>query len=304
DGSWSASALHEHCSTDPACIPADPALDDTFDVGMTALALLAFLGQGISLDSRMELGDPALGQRPRPAKEIVKSGVKWLLARQKEDGSFSDSRPFEFPENDTLPTMALCEAYALAPRNPMLRRRAQLALDFLVAAQRRGEDGSLTGWGAGTEADLAARLERGEIEQEDYEVARASVDLSVTCWVVMALRSAESSGFRVPREALEGARAYAAAVPPDDGVAPRSLDPADEFTYHPARNAALGILIRAFAGGDVADPFLEGAARELAADLPRVTKDRRSVDFYYWYFATLALEQYDGPSSPRERRGE
>ena len=68
---------------------------------------------------------------------------------------------------------------------------------------------------------------------------------------------------------------------------------------HEARRAALGMLIRIFAGGSIDDPYLASAARELAADVPRVSKDLRSVDFYYWYFATLALHQYDGPDSPR-----
>jgi hypothetical protein len=63
------------------------------------------------------------------------------------------------------------------------------------------------------------------------------------------------------------------------------------------------MLVRAFAGGDVGEPFLERAAGELAADAPSVTRDGLSVDFYYWYFATLALEQYDGPDSPRDGRG-
>jgi hypothetical protein len=113
DGSWSAARLHAHCSTRTPCIAPDPSLDSTFDVGMTALALLAFLGHGISVGSRVELADPAMGRPPQPAGEIVKRGVRWLLERQESDGSFSQQAPFALPENDTLPTMALCEAYAL-----------------------------------------------------------------------------------------------------------------------------------------------------------------------------------------------
>jgi len=305
DGSWSAAGLHTRCSSPTPCIAADPALDTSYDVGMTALALLAFLGQGISVGSRLELVDPALGRPPRPAGEIVKRGIRWLIEHQKSDGSFSDSEPFALPENDTLPAMVLCEAYALARGNTSLRRPAQRALDFLVAAQRRAADGTLSGWGRGSQRELEARHARGELADADYEEARASVDLSISCWVVMALKSAQTCGFRVPDEVFAGALAYAA--PASEVGAPAAgdplLDPADAFTYHPAREAALGMLIRAFAGGDVADPFLESAARELAADPPRVTQDKSSVDFYYWYFATLALEQYDGPESPRERRG-
>src|SRR4029453_11845501 len=55
--------------------------------------------------------------------------------------------------------------------------------------------------------------------------------------------------------------------------------------------------------GDIGDPFLAEAARAIASDVPHVSKDGRSVDFYYWHFATLALIQYDGPDSPRAAAG-
>jgi hypothetical protein len=63
------------------------------------------------------------------------------------------------------------------------------------------------------------------------------------------------------------------------------------------------LLIRAFAGRDISDPALESAARAMAEDPPEVA-DGLPADFYYWYFATLALNQYDGPDSPRKRAGE
>jgi len=306
DGSWSPASVHTLCSTETPCIAADPALDSTFDVGMTALALLAFLGHGISVGSKLELTDPAMGRPPKPAREIVKRGLRWLLEHQKSDGSFSDSEPFALPENDTLPTMALCEAYALARGNTRLRQPAQRAIDFLVAAQRRRVDGSPSGWGPGSQQDLEARHASGELADADFEVARESIDLSISCWVVMALKSAQTCGFRVPDEVFAGALACAIRSSAEDepvGGFPQA-DPGDAFRTHAARRSALGMLIRAFAGGEVADPFLERAARELAAEPPRVTADLVSVDFYYWYFATLALEQYDGPESPRARRGE
>jgi hypothetical protein len=304
DGSWSASKLHTHCSKRTPCIPPDPALDTSYDVGMTALALLAFLGQGITVGSPVALVDEAMGAPPRSAGEVVKQGIRWLLAHQKPDGSFSDSRPFELPENDTLPTMALCEAYGLSPGNTRLRRPAQRALDFLVAAQKRNDEGAPWAWGRGSQRDMEERRARGELEDEAFEEERKDVDLSITCWVVMALRSARSCGFRVPAESMAGALAYAVDATKAGALAgDEPVVPEERFTYHAARKAALGMLVRAFAGGDITDPFLEEAARALAADVPVVTKDRLSVDFYYWYFATLALEQYDGPDSPRVVEG-
>ena len=34
--------------------------------------------------------------------------------------------------------------------------------------------------------------------------------------------------------------------------------------------------------------------------MPDVSKDRLSVEYYYWYYAALALNQFDGPDSPRK----
>jgi hypothetical protein len=34
-----------------------------------------------------------------------------------------------------------------------------------------------------------------------------------------------------------------------------------------------------------------------------VSKDKLSIDYYYWYYATLALNQFDGPDSPRRGAG-
>jgi len=305
DGSWSAATLHTHCS-EHACIPADPTLDSTFDVGMTALALLAFLGQGIAPGAKVEIVDEAMGTPPRSAGEIVKRGVRWLMDQQKPDGSFSSAAPFTLPENDTLPTMALCEASALAPTNRGIRQQAQLALDFLVDAQRHAADGSPWGWGIGLERDLADLHARGELDDEAYAEARARMDPAITCWAVMALASARSCGFAVPDTALSGALAYARETEGADEAPLASIDPADPFDTHRARDAAVGMLIRTFAGGGIDDPFLEPAARAIAADVPQVSKDQRSVDFYYWYFAALALNQFDGPDSPRasKHRGE
>lgn len=304
DGSWSVNTLEQHCNRDSPCIPQDLELDTSFDVGMTSLALLAFLGHGISTSSMMNIVDPVAGV-PHRAGEVVKKGIQWLRERQKPDGSFSDAGCFELPENDTLPTMALCEAAALSRGNNVLRRSAQKALDFLIAAQKRAPDGAPWGWGIGSQQDIDERHARGELELEGYTEASHGVDLSITCWVVMALKSAQNCGFDVPEAALAGALAYGidatgqGALDGDENV---FADEGREFTLHTARKAALGMLIRIFAGGDSADPFLDKAAREIAADVPEA-RDPLAVNFYYWYFATLALNQYDGPDSPREGSG-
>ena len=305
DGSWTVDTLARHCDPRNPCIPPEAELDSSFDVGMTSLALLAFLGHGITLSSTLLIADPVTNEARR-AGDVVKKGIQWLRERQRPDGSFSSAACFELPENDTLPTMALCEASALSRGSNVLRRDAQRALDFLIAAQKRTPEGTPWGFGLGSQRDLDERLARGELDAEAHAEASRSTDLSITCWVVMALKSAKSCDFDVPDAALAGALAFGvdATVEAARGREPdAAADPRDEFTVHSARRAALGMLVRIFAGGDVDDPFLEQAAREIAADVPEVSKDGLSVDFYYWYFATLALNQYDGPDSPRAGAG-
>jgi hypothetical protein len=104
---------------------------------------------------------------------------------------------------------------------------------------------------------------------------------------------------------LAGALAYVVEATGTETAEPSvAIDPNDKFVFHEARQQALGMLTRTFAGGLISDPYLERGARELALDVPEVTKDGLSIDFYYWYFGTLALNQYDGPDSPRPGAGE
>ena len=226
------------------------------------------------------------------------------MKRQLENGSWDDGA-FESPENHTLATMALCEAYGLSG-NREVKLAAQAALDFLVAAQKRNESGAPWGFGLGSLQDLEDRRARGALDDESFLAARASVDLSITCWVVMALKSAQTCGFQVPEETLRGALDYGiAATQEADAPALLRIDGAGEkdgFAAHP-RVPALGMLIRSFVAQDISDPYLESSADALAADVPEIGKEGRSVDFYYWYFATLALNQFDGPDSPRKGAG-
>jgi hypothetical protein len=300
DGSWGAATIATHCTGSP-CIPPDAALGDEYDVGMTSLALLAFLGQGISIHTKVDIVDSVQGKR-HEAGDAVLRGVRWLLDRQGESGSFSAGTPFAFPENETLATMVLCEAYGMS-RSHSLRRPAQLALDFLAAAQKLGPDGERSGWGYGSRADIEQRHARGELDDEERTKELEQVDLSITCWVTMALCSARISGLEVPDEVLAGALRVARTTADVPSSTASTSASAQGFDAHSARWAALGMLIRSFVDHDLSDPFLEPAAMQLALDPPRLSRDGASVDFYYWYFGSIALNQFDGPDSPRPGHG-
>ena len=57
------------------------------------------------------------------------------------------------------------------------------------------------------------------------------------------------------------------------------------------------MLCRTFVDHNIDDPFLEKAAQSIIKDLPEVSKDKLSIDYYYWYCGSVALDQLDGPDS-------
>lgn len=310
DGSWGIDTLASHCKGTTPCVSPEAQLVPHYNEGLTGLALLAFLGQGISIGSKIEIVDTAMGKR-YSAGEVVKKGVRWLLDRQRENGALSDPDWSYAMYNQALATMAVCEAYGIS-RNRELKRPAQKAVDFLVAAQKRNPEGATWGWRYWSRQVLDDKLTAGEIDQVTHASAVQEVDISVTTWVVMALKSAQLVGLEVPVEVMNGALAYAEYTTGKDGlvgylnpyVAGEMIrGPGDHFTYHTGTMSALGMLVRTFVRHDLEDPFLDLASKHIVKDMPSVSKDKLSVDYYYWYYATLALNQFDGPDSPRKGSG-
>jgi len=304
DGSWGALSMRERCDPSRPCF--DPKLQANahYDEGLTGLALLAFLGAGISHKTQAALVENGTGTR-YAAGDVVERGLRWLRERQNPDGSFSRERAFMY--NEALATMALSEAYGMT-RAAYWKGPAQKGVEFLQRAQRLNPSGSgRWGWRYASREDVEDfRKGTGD---EAYQREMFDSDTSVTAWCVMALKSAEMCGLTIERESMDGALAFSDFVTANDGLV-GYLDAkgaggivtgpySDRFTYHPTTMSALGMCIRIFAKHDAADPFLDLAARRIVADLPAVSKDRASVDYYYWYYASLALFQVDGESAPR-----
>ena len=68
----------------------------------------------------------------------------------------------------------------------------------------------------------------------------------------------------------------------------------EQFDHHAGMTAS-AILSRIFIQKRKTDPALAGV-NLLVADLPEWKTNK--IDFYYWYFSTMALFQYDGPDGP------
>jgi hypothetical protein len=134
------------------------------DVGVTALAVLAFLGK---------MNTTEQGQHA----ESVTKGLRWLAAGQRNDGFLGrDAAEYSAMYCHGMATFALAEAYALSTdkqANAWLRGPLSKAVAFTVDCQL--QDG---GW--------------------RYLKGQPDGDMSMFGWQLMSLRSAEAAGVVIP----------------------------------------------------------------------------------------------------------
>ncbi|MBM4041431.1 MAG: hypothetical protein FJ290_23255 [Planctomycetes bacterium] len=90
---------------------------DDHDVGMTSLALLAFLGAGYT-------------HTKGKFKTTVEKGLDWLARNQKDNGSFG----WKTFDEQGIATVAVSEAYGLT-QSPAVGRMAQRAVDYICKEQ-------------------------------------------------------------------------------------------------------------------------------------------------------------------------
>jgi hypothetical protein len=270
-------------------------------VGLTALALLCYLGAGYGHEAKQFVVDTLNARKIRIGKDIVKPGLQWLVDHQNGDGSFTGGRFLLY--NEAIAALALSEAYGLT-QNKYWKEPAQKAIDFICAAQKPDPKDPTKKWGW--------RYEPAEMFMNDpaLKAELSDADISVTGWMVMALKSAMVSGLNVPEESIQGAMEFTkwstgrkglvGYVGPDTAGQPVFGDH-DNFKYHVATMSSIGMCIRIFLEHDLKDPFLVDAANVLLNDLPEVGDDPKhpKVDYYYWYYGSLALNQLDGPDAPQ-----
>ncbi|RPH38735.1 MAG: hypothetical protein EHM91_13435, partial [Planctomycetota bacterium] len=269
DGAWGSASFSLQCPKDSTC-SGSGARD--YDVGATALSLLAFLGAGYSHLSRDETPDPVIPGRRHRFGEVVRGAIKWLLAQQDPDGCFGPRRG-NYMYNHSIAALAISEAFGMT-NGSMLVGPAQKGIEFLAAAQNPGK-----GW--------------------RYRERSGDNDTSVTGWAVMPLKSAEISGLPFPKECYDGARSWLDQV--TEGTYGRA-----GYTRSPANGrdrwlspTAIAIMSRIFMDKDRSDPRLSTGCDQLLKNKPR--RQDGSIDYYYWYYASLALFQFDGPTGAKWR---
>jgi hypothetical protein len=268
DGSWDCDGFSAQCGVRAATVCGDPG-EPTHDVGVTGLALLAFLGDGHTT------GEGAY-------RDTVARGIAWLKSMQDPDTGLIGARTGHgFLYDHAIATLAICEAYYFS-RSPLLRRCAQDAANYVAFARNP--------YGAWR-----------------YDVPPSGDDdTSVTGWCVFALKSAEEAGLAVDRASYAGALSWLdeASDPATGRCGYDSLGSAssriervnDRFPADAGEAmTAVALLSRVFLGQDPdTTPMMRKHAELLRKKLPRWDPDGLSIDLYYWYYGSYAMYQLGG----------
>lgn len=261
DGRWS---LHDFSGGKPGYENAGAGSMKT-DTAATGLALLTFYGAGYThSDGKYRL--------------VVRRGLDHLLSNQKANGDLfvpqdqTSAANVQFYSHG-IAAIALCEAYGMT-RDKDLREPAQRALDFIASSQHPDEGG----W--------------------RYS-PRGGSDTSVTGWQMMAMKSGELAGLKVPPNTYEKLRDWL-----DHASAPWGSP--SRYAYRPRSTqqnqsrpslamTAEGLLMQQYLGWQRDNEYLRDGAEYLHANLPSFgTPTERTRDCYYWYYATQVMFQMQG----------
>ncbi len=277
DGAWSVS----HDSREPST-SIEPG---RYSVGVTGLAILAILGD-------MNPG------RDRRLYWAALWGAAWLARQQEGDGRMRShfSHPDEQAETrkyyddhwlyeHAIATAALCEAIAVLHLDS-LRPAATKAVGLIGKARN-----PYNAW-------------RYTCPPEGDN------DTSVTIWMVFALASAREAGVSVDPAAFEGAMNWIDEVTDPNtgrsgyngmgGLPSRTQERVSEFPAEKSESmTAAAMLCRVLSGHTLqGDPMISKGAELLVRALP-TWQTGGDIDFYYWYYGTLAMHHVGGPSWER-----
>jgi hypothetical protein len=197
-------------------------------------------------------------------QQHVKRGVAWLVKQQKENG---DLRGKGRMYCHGIASIALCEAYG-ATKDPALKGPAEKSIALILASQSTTKGG----W------RYNAVNKNGQPDQDS--------DLSVTGWQYMALHSARLAGLEVPDEVFTRAQGYLSQVAGGKhgglyGYVPGNINPS---------MVATGMFCRQLDLVPPTDPRMQEGAEYLGQKKLKAP----NPDFYYVYYATLALYQHQG----------
>jgi hypothetical protein len=196
-----------------------------------------------------------------PYREHVQKALTWLVGQMKRNGDLSHGAGNGMYDQGVA-TLALAEAYGVT-KDPALREPVERAVAFIVRAQNKKHGG----W--------------------RYKPGSRQGDTSVVGWQVMALASARMAGLHVPEKSFALASRWLDRV---GGGKHGGLYGYQSKSPKPAM-VAEGMFCRQLLGVPPDGPKMG----ESAAYLKTFPPGRKSTNYYYWYYACLALYQHQGP---------
>ncbi len=305
DGHWDIYGYRNQCNS--SSTPCKRYVEENrsiHNVGVTGLALLAYLGSGFThMNNNVYCVDcDVLLEKPEDLEnehkginfgDVVKKGLFWLKNQQNEKGAFetNGNKPMY---DHAIASMAYAEAYGMTGSN-VLEKYAQKGINYLSRAQN-----PYKAW--------------------RYTHQSGDNDTSVTGWAVMALKSGEIAGLNVGASSFENALNFIKEVTETEyyrtgyrkkeqaGNKVRVEGKNDRYTNHPALTS-IGMLVRMYAGADPGSEALKGGVAHLMDDLPKWEDGAKPnskgnpIDYYYWYYGSLAMYMYAGPDSPNANMG-
>ncbi|MFO1005101.1 MAG: hypothetical protein U0929_04010 [Planctomycetaceae bacterium] len=229
------------------------------DTGLTALAILAFLGK----QNTLEEGEYS---------ENVTRALRWLIYQQGKspqniDGYLGgNAAEVAGVYSHAMATFAIAEAYAMTKdpeQSRFLLEPLQKAIRFTLTCQL--EDG---GW----------RYKRGQ---------QGGGDMSIFGWHLMSLKSAQAAGMEIPLANRQKMILF---------LQQRGLGRAGGLaSYRRNENPSVAmtaesLFCKQMLGLPREHPSCEEAVKFLLTNPP----SRQSMNLYSWYYSTLALYQYGG----------
>ena len=238
--------------------------------GVTGLAVLAFLGAGYT-------------HTEGKFKSTVLKAMRYLLAIQTDDGCFGSKVDEHYTYNHAICTIAVCESY-LITGTVKLKGPAQRAIDFIAKAQRNDKKKGYLGWRYGINPDTS--------------------DGSLTGWMFQALHVAKMAGLKIPKHCWEGMDKQYKELTGSINKVPKTgyitkagpnarFREAAEFYTNPTLDA-IHVFYRRLTGKSNTDESLKKQSAYITKSKYLPTKSKNKVDFYYWYYGSLAMYQMGG----------
>ncbi|MEY4394410.1 MAG: hypothetical protein RL595_1659 [Planctomycetota bacterium] len=255
DGHWSLDKYGDSCRTAPLGAPGSklipyksPDKAQSNDIAGTGFGLLPFLAAGIT-------HKPAAKKSSVDYSKTVMGGINYLIRKQGKDGNYGGGL-YAHP----LVTIAMCEAYGMTS-DPLIKVSAQKAIDYLIYAQHDGG-----GW--------------------RYSPKQAG-DTSVTGWCVMALKSGQMAGLKVPAERYKLVEKYLDSVHDTKSGGYGYTDPGNSPVM-----TAVGMLCRQYMGVNPRNPGLLKGVDILKKVHPGVNP--AGYNMYQIYYATQVMHHMGG----------